>query len=59
MEFYIDNLVGVYDDFETDTAAPTIDFGRANASGIMNVNEGSLPVSYTHLDVYKRQLWYI
>lgn len=42
VEFYIDNLVGVYDDFETDTAAPTIDFGRANASGIMNVNEGSL-----------------
>ena len=42
VEFYIDNLVGVYDDFETDTAAPTIDFGRANAAGIMNVNEGSL-----------------
>lgn len=42
VEFYIDNLVGVYDDFETDTAAPTIDFGRANAAGIINVNEGAL-----------------
>lgn len=42
VEFYIDNLVGVYDDFETDTAAPTIDFGRANAAGVINVNEGAL-----------------
>ena len=32
--FYIDNLVGIYDNFETDNAVPVIDFGKANASGI-------------------------
>lgn len=42
--WYIDNLVGVFDDFETDTAAPTIDFGRDRASGIFNVDEGSAVV---------------
>lgn len=40
--FYIDNLVGIYDNFETDDKVPVIDFGKENASGIINTEENGI-----------------
>lgn len=40
--WYIDNLVGVFDNFDTDEAAPVIDFGRNYASGVISVDEGNV-----------------
>lgn len=49
--WYIDHLVGVFENFETDAAAPVIDFGKDRANGIANVDEGStlvVPAVYSY-----------
>ena len=35
------------------------DYGKPTSVEVVHTADGGAPVSYTHLDVYKRQLWYV